>query len=141
MEIVADRTVLITGAAQGIGFGIARAFAGAGARVALTDLDEDQLATAEAELARLVGDPSTILAQTLDVRDRDAFRRVVDEVGDQLGPVSVICNNAGLGSTTSITDLQYEDWDQVLEVNLGGVVNGVQTVLPRMLQRGGPGTS
>lgn len=58
---------------------------------------------------------------------------------ERLGPVEVLCNNAGIGAATPVADLRYEDWDRILDVNLGGVVNGVRTVLPRMLARGGPG--
>lgn len=117
---------------------MARAFVGAGARVALADLDENQLEAAEKELVVLTGDSSAVETFLLDVRDREAFARVVDAAEQRLGPVTVLCNNAGLGLTTTITDLQYAQWDHVLDVNLGGVVNGVQTVLPRMLGRGGP---
>jgi NAD(P)-dependent dehydrogenase (short-subunit alcohol dehydrogenase family) len=131
MQDVSGRTAFITGGAQGIGFGIARAFAHAGARVALVDIDEERLAAAGQELAAVT--------HVLDVRDRDAFARVVDEVEDRLGPIAVLCNNAGVGGTGLAATLTYAEWDRVLGINLGGVVNGVQTVLPRMLARGGPG--
>ncbi|WP_081687392.1 SDR family oxidoreductase [Glycomyces tenuis] len=138
MRDLANRHVFITGGAQGIGFGIARAFAAAGARIALTDLDTERLAEAERDLAAEAGD--RVAAYALDVRDRTAFAAAVDAAEDRFGPVAVICNNAGLGSVAgTVTKLDYRQWDHVLDVNLGGVVNGVQTVLPRMLERGGPG--
>lgn len=137
MQDFANRHVFVTGAAQGIGLGIARAFAAEGARVTLADLDRERLAAAEKEVAALAAETT---AFTLDVRDRDAFDAVVGAAEARQGPIDVLCNNAGLGSvTTSIADLEYRQWDHVLGVNLGGVVNGVQTVLPRMLARGGPG--
>ncbi|MBB6546964.1 SDR family oxidoreductase [Nonomuraea rubra] len=131
--------MFITGGAQGIGLGMARAFARAGARLALADLDEERLQSAKRELAALTGDDSAVAVFPLNVRDREAFARVVDAAEDRLGPIAVLCNNAGLGFLTPITALRYEQWDHVLDVNLGGVINGVQTVLPRMLDRGGPG--
>lgn len=136
MHDLVDRTVLITGGAQGIGRGVARAFARDGARVAIADLDLERARATRTELSEIGTDA---VAVELDVRDRDAFVRTVDEVEEQLGPVDVLCNNAGIGTAASITDIGYQHWDRTLEVNLGGVINGVQTVLPRMLQRGGPG--
>lgn len=131
-----NRTVLITGAARGIGRGMARAFARDGARVALADLE---LERARAVRDELVATGTEAVAVELDVRDRDAFARAVDEVEEQLGAVQVLCSNAGIGTTAHLTELGFEHWDRTLEVNLGGVVNGIQTVLPRMLRRGGPG--
>lgn len=74
-----------------------------------------------------------------DVRDRDAFARAADAAEDRLGPVSVLVNNAGIGTATPLDRLTYEVWDHVLGINLGGTVNGLQTFLPRLLDRGGPG--
>ncbi|MEU6718395.1 SDR family NAD(P)-dependent oxidoreductase [Nonomuraea sp. NPDC046802] len=134
VENIADATVFITGGAQGIGLGIARAFARAGARIALADVDSDRLLAAEQELSAL-GEVST---HTLDVRDRDAFARVADTVEDRLGPVTVLCNNAGVAAAAPPSALTYQLWDHVLGINLGGTINGLQTFLPRMLSRGGP---
>lgn len=136
MQDLADRTVLITGAARGIGRGIARAVARAGAHVAITDIDSQE---ARLTSEQLVADGTRAIAVGLDVRDRDAFALAVDEVEDRLGPVDVLCNNAGIGTAVPVPELGYGQWDRVLGINLGGVVNGVQTVLPRMLARGGPG--
>lgn len=73
----------------------------------------------------------------LDVRDRPAYARVADEAESRLGPVSILCNNAGVGGGTHVTRLTYEYWDWVMGINLNGVINGIQTFLPRMLERGG----
>ena len=137
MKDVTGRTVLITGGAQGIGLGMARAFIRAGAQVAVADLDQDRLRVAERELADAEG--AEVAAHRLDVRDRAEFARVVDAVQDRFGPVDILCNNAGVGTVTPVRDLRYDQWDLVLGVNLGGVVNGIQTVLPRMLARGAGG--
>lgn len=118
---------------------MARAFAAAGARVAIADVDEDRLAHAERELAALTGDPRAVEAFPLDVRDRAGFAAVADAAEGRLGPIAVLCNNAGIGSVVPVAGLTFEEWDRVLGVNLHGVVNGLQTVMPRMLARGGPG--
>lgn len=132
MEDIAGRSVFITGAARGIGLGIARAFAKAGAKVALADLDSEALASAAAELSAV----TEVATFELDVRDRAAFAGVADAAEAALGPISVLCNNAGVGTSFGLGDMTFEAWDLVLNTNLGGEVNGVQTFLPRMLARG-----
>jgi NAD(P)-dependent dehydrogenase (short-subunit alcohol dehydrogenase family) len=125
------RTAFITGGANGIGLGIARAFAGAGAKVALVDLDEKALERARDELEKV----TEVETAVLDVRDRDAFARVADEVESSLGPVSLLFNNAGVAGGAPAGRMTYELWDWGIGINLHGVINGVQTFLPRMIER------
>lgn len=132
MEDVNGRTAFITGGARGIGLGIAGAFARAGMKLAIADIDPDSLAAAKSELAKL----TEVETFKLDVRDREAYARVADEAEASLGPVSVLCNNAGVAAATRFT---YEFWDWMLGINLNGVINGIQTFMPRMLERGGGG--
>jgi NAD(P)-dependent dehydrogenase (short-subunit alcohol dehydrogenase family) len=135
MTDVKGRTAFITGGANGIGLGIARAFGRAGAKVALADLDVAALARAKAELAAL----TAVEAVELDVRDRGAYARAADEVERALGPVSLLFNNAGIAGGAPAHELTYELWDWVMGINLYGVINGVQTFLPRMVARGAGG--
>jgi NAD(P)-dependent dehydrogenase (short-subunit alcohol dehydrogenase family) len=135
MDRVDGKTAFITGGAQGIGLGIARAFAHAGVKLALVDIDQPALAAASAELA----DVAAVETFILDVRDREAYARVADETESRLGPVSILCNNAGVAGEQHVTRLTYEYWDWVIGINLNGVINGIQTFLPRMLKRGGGG--
>ncbi|PRX96351.1 SDR family oxidoreductase [Allonocardiopsis opalescens] len=135
MDTLKGTTAFITGAARGVGLGIARSLARRGCALALTDLDAEALDTAAAELAAT----ARVRVFRLDVRDRAGFARVADEAEEALGPVSVLCNNAGIAFPETAEDMAYELWDLALDINLGGVVNGVQTFLPRMLARGGPG--
>jgi NAD(P)-dependent dehydrogenase (short-subunit alcohol dehydrogenase family) len=135
MDRVDGKTAFITGGARGIGLGIARAFAGAGAKLALADIDQASLATAKSELSNL----TPVETFVLDVRDRPAYARVADEAEARLGSVSILCNNAGVAGDPHVTRLTYEYWDWVIGINLNGVINGVQTFLPRMLERGGGG--
>jgi NAD(P)-dependent dehydrogenase (short-subunit alcohol dehydrogenase family) len=129
---IAGRTAFVTGSANGIGLGIARALAGAGAKLALADIDADQLAAVETELSQ-VTDVETVV---LDVRDRAAFERVADRVEAALGPVSLLFNNAGVAGGAPAARMTYELWDWGMGINLNGVINGVQTFMPRMVARG-----
>lgn len=131
MTEVSGRTAFITGGANGIGLGIARAFARAGAKLALADVDAAALANARAEL----GKETQVETFVLDVRDREAYARAADAAESRLGAVSLLCNNAGVAMAILPEQMSYEAWDFALGVNLGGVVNGLQTFLPRMLGR------
>ena len=128
MNDLRGKVAFITGGAQGIGLGMARAMKQEGATVVLADVEADTLQRAAAELSC----PSFVL----DVRDREQWASVVDEVERTVGPVDVLCNNAGVGGGTSVTAMSYELWDWVMGVNVDGVINGIQTVVPRMLERG-----
>ena len=132
MTDVRGRTAFITGGANGIGLGIARAFGRAGARLALADLDAAALDRAKAELEA----ETRVETVVLDVRDRDAYARAADTVERALGPVSLLFNNAGVAGAAPALALTYELWDWAIGINLHGVINGVQTFLPRMAKRG-----
>ena len=72
---------------------------------------------------------------TLDVRDRAAYAAGADAVEARLGPVTLLFNNAGVVAATSPTQMNYDAWDWVIDVNLNGVYNGIQTFVPRMIER------
>jgi NAD(P)-dependent dehydrogenase (short-subunit alcohol dehydrogenase family) len=127
---VEGKTAFITGGGSGVGLGMAKAFVGAGMNVAIADIRADHLDEAVAALG------SDVHAIQLDVTDRDAFARAADETGRVLGNVHVLCLNAGINLFNDIADATYQDWDWVLGVNLGGVVNGVVTFVPRMKAHG-----
>jgi NAD(P)-dependent dehydrogenase (short-subunit alcohol dehydrogenase family) len=133
MKDLTGKTAFITGGAQGIGLGIARALAREGTRLALVDVDADALRAAHAELSELT-DVETV---ELDVRDRARYTAAADQVEQRLGPVSLLFNNAGVAGGVAAAEMTYEMWDWVLGVNVNGVVNGIQTFVPRMIDRGG----
>lgn len=135
MTDVNGGTVFVTGGARGIGLGIARAFAEAGARVAVADIASEAIESAVDELSAT----TKAAGFELDVRERDAFARAVDEAEERLGPISVLVNNAGIALKLPPAEMSYAVWDRVMDINLGGTINGVQTVLPRMLERGTAG--
>ena len=131
MERIDGKTAFITGGARGIGLGIARAFAHEGAKLALVDIDEAALNAARTELSG----HTSVETFVLDVRDREAYARVADETEARLGPVSILCNNAGVAGGAGVTHMTYAQWDWVLGINLNGVINGIQTFVPRMIER------
>ncbi|HEY0682168.1 MAG TPA: SDR family NAD(P)-dependent oxidoreductase [Steroidobacter sp.] len=140
MKDLSGRTAFITGGAQGIGLGIARRLAREGVNLAIVDIDAEALEQARLELETAAPEQSIrVAAYKLDVRDRQAFAQVADQVEERLGPVSLLFNNAGVASGVTVAKMTYEMWDWVLGVNLQGVVNGIQTFLPRMIKRGAAG--
>jgi NAD(P)-dependent dehydrogenase (short-subunit alcohol dehydrogenase family) len=128
---VEGKTAFVTGGASGIGLGMATAFVGAGMNVVIADLRPDHI---EAALAKLEG--ARVHAIELDVTDRERFARAADEAERVFGNVHVLCLNAGMGILGPVTLARYDDWDWGLGVLIGGVVNGIQTFLPRMLAYG-----
>ena len=130
MERIDGETAFITGGARVIGLGIARTFADEGAKLALVDIDEAALNAARTELSG----HTSVETFVLDVRDREAYARVADETEARLGPVSILCNNAGVASGADVAHMTYEHWDWVMGINLNGVINGIQTFVPRMIE-------
>jgi NAD(P)-dependent dehydrogenase (short-subunit alcohol dehydrogenase family) len=133
MDHFAGKTAFITGGARGIGLGMARAFLSAGMKVAIADVSRPALDEAAATL-----EPGGRVAMfELDVRDRQAFSRVAGEAERILGPVSVLCSNAGINFMGPLAQATYDDWDYVLGTNIGGAVNAVTTFLPRLREQEG----
>jgi NAD(P)-dependent dehydrogenase (short-subunit alcohol dehydrogenase family) len=135
MQEVEAKTAFVTGGASGIGLGMTLAFAAAGMNVVIADVRPDHIETAMGQLAE-DGYAQRVHALELDVTDRDGFARAADEAEQAFGNVHVLCNNAGMGILGPVTLARYDDWDWGLGVLLGGVVNGIQTFLPRMLAHG-----
>jgi NAD(P)-dependent dehydrogenase (short-subunit alcohol dehydrogenase family) len=132
MQNLAGKTAFVTGGASGIGLGIAKALLGAGMNVVIADIRQDHLDEGSAELDG--GD--RVLALQLDVTDRAAYARAAAAAEAKFGKVHILVNNAGV-AVVGPTDLAtFDDWDWVMGVNLGGVINGVVTMLPRLLSHG-----
>jgi NAD(P)-dependent dehydrogenase (short-subunit alcohol dehydrogenase family) len=135
MENVAGKVAFITGGASGIGLGIARAFVNAGMKAAIADIRTEALRAANAEFAE-AGKGDQVVTIQLDVTDRRAMARAADATEQAFDKVHVLVNNAGIGIGGPVKDAKYADWDWGLEVNLGGVINGIQEFLPRMIAHG-----
>ena len=132
MQNLPGKTAFVTGGASGIGLGIAKALLGAGMNVVIADIREDHLAEAKAEL----GTPERVLALKLDVTDRAAYARAADAAEARFRRIHLLCNNAGVAVVGPTELATFADWDWVMGVNLGGVINGIVTLLPRMLKHG-----
>ncbi|BBC71849.1 short-chain dehydrogenase [Altererythrobacter sp. B11] len=130
MKDFAGRTAFVTGGANGVGIGIVRNLLNAGCKVAIADIRQDAIDRALASL-----DNREVMGIRLDVSSREGFREAADRAEAELGPVSLLFNNAGVNLFQSIEDSSYDDWDWLLGVNLHGVINGVMTFAPRMKQR------
>ncbi len=133
MEEVAGRAAFITGGASGVGLGMAKAFVAAGMNVVIADIRQDHLDEAVAELSQ---GPSRVHPIRLDVTDREAMASAADEAESVFGNIHLVCNNAGINLFNDMAAATYDDWDWVLGVNLGGVVNGVVTFVPRLQAHG-----
>jgi NAD(P)-dependent dehydrogenase (short-subunit alcohol dehydrogenase family) len=132
MENVEGKVAFVTGGASGIGLGMVRAFLKAGMKVAIADVRQDHLDEATGSLNA----GARLRTFRLDVTDRAAFAEVADEAEKAFGKIHLLCNNAGIGLAGPAKFATYEDWDWVLGVDLGGVVNGTVTILPRILKHG-----
>lgn len=132
MQNLPGKTAFVTGGASGIGLGIAKALLGAGMNVVIADIRDDHLAAATEELAG--GD--RVLAVKLDVTDRADYARAADAAEAKFGNLHILCNNAGVAVVGPTEIATFADWDWVMGVNLGGVINGVTTLLPRILKHG-----
>ena len=128
MPRLTGRPVMITGAASGIGRGLARRLSGLGSPVALADIDASGLEETAAGL------PGKVLTRVLDVRDAADQLRFADEVRDWLpAPLAGVFNNAGVAVTSSVLDTVIEDDDWLHDINFHGVVNGTRAFLPLLV--------
>ncbi|MEI9886131.1 MAG: SDR family NAD(P)-dependent oxidoreductase [Rhizomicrobium sp.] len=133
MRIVEGKTAFITGGASGIGLGMAKVFAAAGMKVVIADIRRDHLDSA---MTHFSATNLRVHPLVLDVTDRAAMAAAADEAERVYGPIHVVCNNAGINLFAPMDECTYEDWDWVMGVNLGGVINGVRTFVPRIKAHG-----
>jgi NAD(P)-dependent dehydrogenase (short-subunit alcohol dehydrogenase family) len=135
VERLSGKVAFITGSAGGIGFGIAHACVDQAMKVVLSDVDEAALEGAAAKLRDL---GAVVMTVPLDVTDRDGWKRAVDRVRADIGPVQLLVNNAGVSmSGTRFDEVGPEMWDRVVSVNLTGVYNGVHFMLDDLRAAGG----
>lgn len=133
MKEVAGRTAFITGGASGMGLAMAHSFSAAGMKVAIADIEQQAL---DAALEQFAESNAEVIGLKVDVTRREALEQAAAETERAFGKVHVVCNNAGVAVGGSVDTMSYQDWDWVLGVNLDGVVNGVQTFLPRIRAHG-----
>ncbi|MGB8389997.1 SDR family NAD(P)-dependent oxidoreductase [Mycobacterium sp.] len=128
------RIAVVTGAGSGIGRALTCALSQGGARVAASDIDPTGLAETQAACR-----PGHVTTFQVDVADRDAVLAYAEDVRRQLGPASLVFNNAGVDLFASVADMSWKDFDWLTGINIGGVVNGTKAFLPQLIESGSPG--
>jgi NAD(P)-dependent dehydrogenase (short-subunit alcohol dehydrogenase family) len=132
MEELSGKVAVVTGGASGIGLAMGRAFARAGMRVVLADIEAGALDKAMADLP----EGTEALAVTCDVSDGAQVDDLRDRAVERFGAVHVVCNNAGVSAGGPIWEHSLDDWQWVMGVNFWGVVHGVRAFTPLMIEQG-----
>jgi NAD(P)-dependent dehydrogenase (short-subunit alcohol dehydrogenase family) len=133
VEDFKDKVAFITGGASGVGLGQAKVLSGLGTKVVLADIRQDHLDQA---LGWFRDRNRPAHGIRLDITDRAAFARAADETERVFGVVQLLFNTAGVSVFGPLEKSTYEDYDWMMGVNFGGVVNGIQTFVPRMIGYG-----
>ena len=133
MDDFKDKVAFITGGASGVGLGQAKVLSGLGVQVVMADIRPDHL---EQALAWFRERNLPAHGIHLDITNRAAFARAADEAETVFGPVQLLFNTAGVSVFGPLEKSTYEDYDWMMGVNFGGVVNGIQTFVPRMIALG-----
>ncbi|HEY1972710.1 MAG TPA: SDR family oxidoreductase [Pseudonocardia sp.] len=133
MKNFTDRVAVITGAGSGIGRALAVELAGLGARLALSDINEANVAETVALCEKLGAQAK---GYQLDVADRAAFGAHAEEVVGHYGRVNLVVNNAGVALMASVREMRYEDFDWLMGINFWGVVHGTKAFLPHLIDSG-----
>ncbi|HEX2285723.1 MAG TPA: SDR family oxidoreductase [Mycobacterium sp.] len=133
MEGFAGKVAVVTGAGSGIGQALAIELARSGAKLAISDINTEGLATTEERL-KAIGAP--VKADRLDVTEREAFELYADSVVEHFGKVNQIYNNAGIAYAGDVEVSQFKDIERVMDVDFWGVVNGTKIFLPHLIDSG-----
>lgn len=133
MRDFAGKTAFVTGGAGGIGLAMARAFAKAGMKVMLADIEAETLRTAVENLRPISPE---VLGTVCDVADAASVDRAAQATFDAFGRVHVVCNNAGVAAGGGIDHTSLDNWRWVIDVNLMGVLHGIKSFLPHIRAHG-----
>lgn len=129
METITGKVIIIMGASSGIGEATARLLAAQGARLVIAARRRERIEALAAELG------PNVLAQLADVRDWEQVAAVVQQAMSAFGRVDVIFNNAGIMPQGNLALRQYDEWQQMLDINIMGVLNGIAALLPIMREQ------
>ena len=132
MQELTGKVAVVTGGASGIGLGLARRFAAEGMAVVIGDVEEAALEKAVGELLAGGADVSGVVT---DVSDPAQMQALADTAVDRHGGVHVFCNNAGVGGGGMTWDMPLSTWQWVLGVNLFGVIHGLRSFVPLLMQQ------
>jgi len=128
-ERLKDKVAIITGAAKGIGFATAKRFAEEGAKVMIADISMEAVKTAAAQIPN--AEPFVV-----NVTDRASIQTAVDQILERHGRIDILINNAGITQDARLIKMTEAQFDAVIDVNLKGVFNCTQLVVPHMLEKG-----
>lgn len=128
-----NKVAIVTGAAQGIGLGIARELAKRGARVALSDISDEVVVRAK----ELSDEGYDVMSVVGDVSDTGQVQDMVDDVSGRWDRIDILVNNAGIYPYKALDEMERPDWDRVININLTGTYNFTKAVLPHMQKHGG----
>lgn len=134
MGRLANKVAIITGAAGGMGKADALLFAQEGAKVAITDLQEEKLNEVVAEIVAAGGEA---IGFKHNVTSEEDWIRVVKETAAKFGKIDILVNNAGISNATPFMDLTVENWEKTMSINLTSVFLGQKHVIPHMIEAGG----
>ncbi|EGG35393.1 SDR family NAD(P)-dependent oxidoreductase [Paenibacillus sp. HGF5] len=129
-----NKVAIITGAAGGMGKADALLFVQEGAKVAITDLQEDKIKDVVAEIEALGGEA---LGIKHNVASEEDWVRVVDETVQKFGKIDILVNNAGVSNATPFMDLTVEGWEKTMSINVTSIFLGQKYVIPHMIEAGG----
>jgi len=132
MQELKDRVAVVTGGASGIGFGLASAFAAEGMKIVLADIEAPALSEAVAEVEANGAD---VIGVRTDVSDAAQVQSLAEAAVERFGAVHVLCNNAGVGGGGLSWEAPLDMWEWVLGVNMWGVINGVRSFVPILMQQ------
>jgi NAD(P)-dependent dehydrogenase (short-subunit alcohol dehydrogenase family) len=131
--VAPGRVAVVTGAASGIGLGLCERFAAEGMRVVMADVEAPELSE---QAARLSGHGAAVLPVVTDVSGPEQVEALRDRAVAAFGAVHVLCNNAGVGGGHGpLWEISRGEWEWVLGVNLGGVINGIRAFVPLLLEQ------
>jgi NAD(P)-dependent dehydrogenase (short-subunit alcohol dehydrogenase family) len=136
MKVLGGRVAVVTGAASGIGQAVSAAFINEGMRVVLADVNA---ITLNAVVNEFRAQGATVHGVVADVADQAAVDRIAEETIEHFGSLHVCVNNAGIVNRGFSWELTVEEWEQILNVNLWGVIHGVRSFVPRILATGEEG--
>jgi NAD(P)-dependent dehydrogenase (short-subunit alcohol dehydrogenase family) len=132
MQEFEGRVAVVTGGASGIGFALARRFAAEGMRVVIGDVEKEALDTAAGELAATGAEVEGVLT---DVSDAAQVQALADAAIARFGAVHIACNNAGVGGGGLSWEMSLSTWEWVVGVNMWGVIHGVRSFVPLLMQQ------
>jgi NAD(P)-dependent dehydrogenase (short-subunit alcohol dehydrogenase family) len=132
LKDLTGKVAVVTGGGSGIGSGMASAFAEAGMRVVVADIDSERAQTVAKEL----NSRTRAVAATVDVTDFESVTSLADRAFEEFGAVHVLCNNAGVMLSGPMLDMSPRDWHWIFAVNVYGVVHGIYAFVPRLIEQG-----